>query len=84
MCKRKAKKPAEGGALDSDIAVFMDDANDDDLADLKDVYEKYGDGSNKSKEKIILAINSKKNTALHLAAHNGNSDVCVQLIDWAK
>jgi len=34
MCKRKAKKPAEGGGLDSDIAVFMDDANDDDLEDL--------------------------------------------------
>lgn len=67
------KKPAapKKSALDSNIAIFMDDANDNDLEDLKEVWERHH-----NKLELLTYHNKKlRATALHLASNNGNSEI---------
>ena len=58
----------------------MDDANDNDLADLIEVWERHH-----NKLELLTYHNKKiQSTALHLAANNGNSEIVAFLVKKIK
>ncbi len=79
MCCPGKKRGGPKLAANSNIAVFMDAANDGDFDKIKEIYE--GSDNILSKRELLEYRNLKnKSTALHLAANNGHSDIVEYLV----
>lgn len=80
MCKGKKAAVSTGGPkaeIDQKVPVFMDDANDGDPDDLKEIYE----DPKQDKKTLLTFQNSAGSTALHLAANNGHAEIVEYLVE---
>ena len=83
MCCKKKPAPIEAKGASTEVAVFMDNANDGDEDGLKDIYN--DDENEEIREDLLTYVNKRAGaTALHLAANNGHAGIVEFLVERIK